>query len=127
MLIKSKTMNIIKTISTYLLALLFLAGAWAHIMKPEISDGFIPDFFNKKLVHIGAAIAELIAGVGILIKKWRKHAALLIIILLLAFLPLHVMDVFKEVPVIGSKTASYIRVPVQLLFISMAWLVYKNE
>jgi uncharacterized membrane protein len=120
-------MNIIKTISTYLLALLFLAGAWAHIMKPEISDGFIPDLFNKTVVHTGAAIAELMAGVGMLIKKWRKHAAFMIILMLLVFLPLHVMDIFKEVPVIGSKTAAYIRVPVQLLFIGMAWLVYKNE
>jgi hypothetical protein len=49
-----------------------------------------------------------------------------IMILMIAFLPIHIIDIFRENPVIGSQVAALIRVPVQLLIIAGAWYAWKN-
>jgi uncharacterized membrane protein len=40
---------------------------------------------------------------------------------MIAFLPLHIIDVFLDNPAIGSKTLAYIRLPLQFVLIFWAW------
>lgn len=112
----------LQKITLYVLVLLLIAGAAAHIFNPKISDGFIPEFLPKKPVHIFTAIVEFALGLALLFPQTRKIAALGIIGLLSFFLVLHIQDLFREQPTIGSKTAAIIRIPFQFLFMYFAWL-----
>lgn len=103
-----------------------IAGSVGHLLNPSLSDGFIPDFLPKQPVHIFTAIIEFALGVGLLIPKTKKLAAWGIIGILTFFLFLHVQDLFRETPVIGSKMAAIIRIPFQFLFMYMAWLQTKE-
>ena len=44
---------------------------------------------------------------------------------MLAFLPVHVWDVFRADPAIGTHGAALVRLPFQFVFILWAWLVAK--
>lgn len=111
----------LKKIALYFLCLLMFAGAAGHIFNPTLSDGFIPAFLPKQAVHVLAAIVEFALGVGLLLPTTRKMAAWGMIGLLSFFLILHIQDVFRTQPAIGSTMAAVIRIPFQLLFMYMAW------
>jgi uncharacterized membrane protein len=79
------------------------------------------------LLTILTGIVELALGIALLLKRYRQHAAFGVFILMLLFLPLHFLDVFKEQPAIGSKTIALIRLPIQFLLIYCAWYIYKTK
>ena len=110
-----------------MLGSLLLMGGIAHFRTPEISDGFIPSFLPKNLVHYFAGSLEILLAVGIFVPNFRKKAAFLAMILMLAFLPIHVLDAFQETPVIGSLKAAIIRIPFQFLFIGMGFWLWKKS
>lgn len=116
---------LLKTI-TYFFSAILLISAIGHIFSPEISTGFIPEFLPATPVHILTTIVEALLGVGLLIPRYRKHAFLGVFILMIAFLPLHVIDLFQETPVIGSATAAVIRVVVQIGLILIALWGWRN-
>ena len=111
----------LKHIIAYLLGAILILGGIGHFASPEISSGFIPDVLPKAAVHIVIGLVELALGIGVFVPKWRSKALLGIMLLMIGFLPLHIVDVFREEPVIGSLTVAIIRVPVQLLLIAGAW------
>jgi uncharacterized membrane protein len=47
--------------------------------------------------------------------------------MMLAFLPLHILDVFKENPAIGSHEAALVRLPLQFVLILWAWFIKKRN
>lgn len=81
---------------------LMLFGGINHIIKPEFYNGFIPDFLPKLAVNYFSAIVELIIGGLILYPKTRKQGFLAFIALMFAFYPIHIWDLLKETPAIGS-------------------------
>jgi uncharacterized membrane protein len=90
----------VKRIIAYVLGImLILASIW-HIIKPEAYTAFIP--------------------------KYRKQALLGVVLLMIAFLPIHIADLFKDEPAIGSQTAAIIRVPIQFVLIYLAWFAQKK-
>lgn len=118
-------MEILKRILRILFAAFMVYGGINHFLNPEFYDPFIPDFFPKDLANYGSGILEIVLGIGLLVPKYRKEASWGLVILLIAFLPIHLWDLFRDDPAIGSETAARIRVPVQLLFIAWAWWVGK--
>ncbi len=59
------------------------------------------------------------------IPQWRKIVSVSILIMMLAFLPLHIWDVFRGNPAIGSHKASLLRLPFQFVLIAGAWFISK--
>jgi uncharacterized membrane protein len=114
-------MKILKLVLSIILGLFLIFGAYGHIASPEISGGFIPDFLPKTPVHILTAIVEAGLGVLTLIPKTRKYGLTGIFFLMIAFLPIHIIDLLSENPVIGSKTAAGIRLVMQFVLIFLAW------
>ncbi|WP_407277441.1 hypothetical protein R5O20_04870 [Tenacibaculum maritimum] len=110
-----------------LLAVFLIYGGFNHFYKPEFYNGLIPDFLPKLATNYVSGAAEMLLGIGLFIKGYQKKAAYGIFLLMLLFMPLHIWDAFKENPTIGSKTAAYIRIAVQFLFIAWPWALYKNE
>lgn len=111
----------LKTIIRGILGGILILSAAGHIFNPEPTSGFIPEFFPKTIVHIIISIIEGSLGIGVFVPSFRQRALTGIIILMLLLLPLHIMDLFREEPVIGSMAAAIIRIPIQFLLIYLAW------
>ncbi len=120
-------MKRIQPILTYLFGAIMIAGGIAHFVNPAPYAGFIPDFLPKDLVNYLTGIVEIALGAGVFFPQTRTWATLGIFLLMIAFLPLHVLDVFKENPAIGSKTVAYIRLPMQFVLIAWAWYNYRQS
>jgi len=116
----------ISTLLRITLGIFMLLGGITHFVNPAMYEPLIPEFLPKSFINYLAGIIEIILGIGVLTKPFRAQAALLILILLIIFLPIHIGDVFKENPAIGSKLLAYIRLPLQFLLIYWAWYVRKN-
>ncbi|GFD74007.1 MauE/DoxX family redox-associated membrane protein [Tenacibaculum sp. ZH5_bin.1] len=97
-----------------------------HIVKPKIFNRFIPNFLPKLVVNYIAGLLELLIGIGLLINQTTKQAALAMFLLMLIFLPIHIWDVFREKPAIGSRKIAIIRVPLQFLLLYIAYLIYTH-
>lgn len=116
-------MKILRLIAAILFGVFLIYGGINHFIKPEFYDPFIPDFLPKLLVNYATGIVEIILGIGLCIPAYRNKAALGGMFLMLAFTPLHIWDLFRENPAIGSSQAAWIRICVQALFIAwMYWL-----
>lgn len=97
-----------------------------HFVKPKIFNRFIPNFLPKLTVNYIAGLIEVLIGIGLLINQTTKQAALAMFILMVIFLPIHIWDVFREKPAIGSKKIAIIRVPLQFLLLYIAYLIYTH-
>jgi uncharacterized membrane protein len=119
-------MKNLKLILTFLFGVFMIFGGVNHFIKPEMYAPFIPEFLPNEVINYLTGILEIVVGVGVFIPKFRSMATLGILIMMLVFLPLHIFDVFKENPAIGSRQAALIRLPVQFLFIAWAWYIHKG-
>lgn len=104
---------------------MILAGI-AHFVTPTVFYGLIPDFLPKELVNMAAGVVEIAVGVSVFIPATRQFGTLMILLMMLAFLPLHVLDVFKETPAVGSFAAALVRLPLQFVLIYWAWFIHKK-
>jgi uncharacterized membrane protein len=120
------TMKIFKKVIGFVMAFMLIAGAAGHFFAPEAYVGFIPEFIPEKLANWGSGIVELGLGIAILIPKYRKKALLGTSVLMVLFLPFHVVDAFRENPVIGTKAVAVLRVFIQFLLIYLPWFSSKD-
>lgn len=119
-------MKIAKRIAGFLMGALLILGASAHFFNPETSTGLIPEFLPADLVHWIAGGVELLLGIGAFIPGYRKKALLGITLLMIVFLPIHVVDLFRDNPAIGTKTVAMVRLVVQFIFIYLAWFASRD-
>lgn len=119
-------MKILKLILTFLFGVFMILAGLYHFIKPEIFAPFIAKFLPNTAVNYLAGFVEIILGVGVFTKSFRSIATLGILILMLVFLPLHIVDVFKESPAIGSHQAALVRLPIQFILILWAWYINKK-
>ncbi|MCP1385724.1 DoxX family protein [Runella salmonicolor] len=119
-------MKILKLILTYLFGAFMIFGGVNHFLKPEMYLPFVPSFLPGEAINYLSGIAEIIVGIGVFIPAFRPQSTLGILVLMLLFLPLHIVDVFKENPAIGSHQMALIRLPLQFVFILWAWFIHKK-
>ena len=98
-----------------------------HFVKPRFFNGFIPKPLPKLTVNYIAGFVEFAIGIGLLFNETVKNAAIGFFILMIIFLPLHIWDLFREKPAIGSKKIAIIRLPIQFLLLYIAYLIYSNS
>lgn len=98
-----------------------------HFIKPTFFNGFIPNFLPKLTINYIFGGIELLLGIGLLFNATVKNAALGVFILMLLFLPIHLWDLSKKNPAIGSKKLALIRVPLQFLLMYVSYLIYTNS
>lgn len=102
--------------------LLLVAGAY-HFINPGFYNAYMPDWFPKSLANAAGGLAEILIGIGLLVPDWRTYATWAALGLMVIFLPLHVIDLLKERPAIGSKGAAVVRLLLQFLLI---WWLYRE-
>ena len=109
-------------------AIFMIYAGVQHFLKPDFFVPFVPKFLplETEIVYI-SGVFEIGFGLLLFFKKYTKIAALGIFILLLLFLQIHIWDVISETPVIGSKTAAWIRLPIQFLLIFLIWKIKNNS
>lgn len=115
-----------KEFVSILLGVVLLLGALGHIAVPDFYAAMIPPFVNPTLAHVLSLIFEGGFGILLLIPKFQKWGGLGFMALMLAFLPIHIWDLFREIPAIGPHPIPVIRVAIQLLMIYAGFWVYKK-
>ena len=115
---------------TLILILKIIYGAFfcfagiMHFIKPQFFKHFIPEVFPKLLVNYVIGFIEFALGFGLFFLETVKNASLGIFILLIILLPIHIWDLTKERPAIGSKKLAIIRIPLQFLLMYGIYFVY---
>jgi uncharacterized membrane protein len=119
----SKVWNFLK----YLIALFLIYGGVQHFVKPTFYLAFVPDFIiYKTLVIYISGFAEIICGLLVFIPKYAFLGMFGIFILMIVFLPVHVLDIFSETPAMGSSRAAYVRLVIQFMLIALTGLLSKR-
>lgn len=80
----------------------------------------IPDFLPKNATNILVGLAEIMVGIGVFIPVLRSWATVGILVLMIAFLPIHILDIFKDQPAIGNHNLALVRLPIQFILILWA-------
>lgn len=117
----------IEIVFTLFLGVFFMVAGIGHFVNPEKYFAFIPDFLPKPAANNLTGFVEIIAGAFLFVPKLRKIAGLIILVMMVVFLPLHVLDVFKDKPAIGSHTLAIIRLPLQFVLIYWAWYIFRRN
>ena len=120
-------MKTLKPTLTKTFGIFMIFGGILHFVMPDFYNAFIPDALPKLAINILGGLIELTLGIGLFIAKYKQKAALGILVLMLLFLPLHVWDVFRESPAIGSHAAALLRLPLQFVLIGWAWFISRND
>ena len=103
-----------------------ILGAIGHIAAPEAYSELIPSFISDFAAHLLSIIAETGIGIALLIPKFRKLGGLAFLLLMIVFLPIHIWDLLKDEPFVGSKTMAIVRLVIQLAMIYGGWWIYKK-
>jgi len=103
-----------------------MAAGLNHIIFPRFYKTFIPKWLPLLTVNYVFGLLEFFIGLTLFFPKYRTESALVLLILMIFFLPFHLLDVFKEKPAIGSKLMAYIRLPLQFVLIWWAWYLFNG-
>ncbi len=109
-----------------LLAALLLFSAAGHLFSPSFYEAMIPPFIPAMLANVLAAVVEAAIGVALIWPKYRKWGGLGFALLMVAFLPIHIWDLVREEPAVGSTLAAAIRLVVQFLLIYAGWWIWEK-
>lgn len=116
-----------KNILSYLFAALLLVSAVAHVVNPDFYARLIPAFIPALLANVLSTVVEAIIAILLIVPKYRKLGALAFMWLMIAFLPLHIWDLFKEDPITVTRTGGVIRLFLQFLLIYAGWWISRDK
>jgi len=119
-------MQTTKLILTFLFGILMTLAGINHFLKPEMYATFIPNFLPNEATNYLSGMLEIICGLAVFIPTFRGWATLGILVMMLLFLPLHIWDIFRQKPAIGSHQVALIRLPIQFVLIAWAWFINKK-
>lgn len=111
-----------RAISRIVLSVFFVIAGVNHFRSPDTYVSMIPPWLPApELLNRISGAAEMAGGIGILIPRTRRAAAIGLILLLLAIFPANLQVALNGWP--GTdlpRWALFARLPIQLLFI--AWV-----
>ena len=124
-------MLLLSKISIYIMSLFYINIGVKHFIDPNWFLHIMPPylmFIGLELVYI-SGFFEILLGVMLVFKKYRKIAAYGIILLLVAVYPANIYLAFnqeaQELIGISAFKASWLRLPLQFVFITIAYLQSK--
>jgi uncharacterized membrane protein len=83
-------MSTLKKISLVLLIIGYVAAGINHFRIPQFYIGIIPAYMPfPNILNTLAGVLEIAGGLGLILKSTRKFAAWGIVLLLIAFIPVH--------------------------------------
>ena len=122
---KIRLIEYYKLTTIYTLSALYILIGLKHFQDPNYFIGIIPDFIPlKELVCYLTGLMEIVGGVMLLIPKYRKNGAHLLILLLIIVFPSNIYLYISEIPreVISiTKHQALVRMPFQFPLILLAY------
>ena len=122
-------MKIVKTILKYIFAAAFILAGINHFLNPQFYLKMMPPVLPAHLFLIYlSGVFEILFGILLLIPRFSRLAAWLIIALLIAVFPANIYmamnpQLFPDI----SQTALYLRLPLQFVLIAWAFWFTRNE
>jgi len=113
-------------------ALFYILAGCNHFLSAAVYYGIMPKWLPAPgfLIYLSGAL-EIVFGFLLLFKKTRKLAAVLIILMLIAFMPAHIYMIQKAPFMLGkimvTPLIAWLRLPFQVLFMGWAWYYYFKE
>ena len=123
---KDKIISVLKIFTIYLMSFGYILIGAKHFIEPDFFLKIMPPYlpYHLELVYLSGAF-EIILGIGLLIKKYRKFVSWGLIILLIAVYPANIYLAFNTEPQqainISPFLASWVRLPLQFVFIGLAY------
>lgn len=124
---KIRTQSAIYKVFLLIYGVFYIFAGFNHFKSTAGYLAIMPNWlpFPLFLVYLSGVI-EILLGVLLLVKKTRRIAAWVIILMLLAFLPVHI-DMIEKAPfMMGTKEITpfiaWIRLPIQAVLIFWAWI-----
>ncbi len=108
----------------YLLAVGMLAIGVLHFANPAPFVRIIPHYFPASLalpLVLVSGVLEIAGGVGLLVPRTRRLAAIGLMALYVAVFPANIEHALHPELLGTSAAVAYARLPFQLLFIAWAW------
>ena len=100
----------------------FTAAAHFNTMRAELIRMVPPLIPNPEFMVTFTGVCEILGGIGLLVPRTRRVAAVALIVLLLAVLPANIHAALSGVTLRGAPVTPLIpRVALQLLFIGVVW------
>ena len=125
----NKALKSIKTISVYVLSLLYIIVGVKHFINPDFFIAIVPSYIKWKFeAVIISGFFEIIGGIGVLVHRFRKIAGWGLFALLIAVYPANIYmaitpNAFPDIPVY----ILYFRLALQLLFFYWAYTVTRES
>jgi uncharacterized membrane protein len=116
-------MTRVKTVSKIILAAFFIASGFGHFFNPDTYLQMMPPYlpWHLFLIYLSGAF-EILFGTLLILPKWTKLGAWGIILLLIAFLPIHVyMALNAEDFAFTPSVFLWLRLPLQAVLIAWAY------
>ncbi|RDC56083.1 DoxX family membrane protein [Pedobacter chinensis] len=116
----------------WIYALFYVLAGCNHFVSTKVYYAIMPGWLpaHEFLIYLSGAF-EIILGILLIFSKTRKLASLLIILMLIAFIPVHVYMVEIAPFILGkiyiTPFIAWMRLPFQLLFIGWAWYYYNRS
>jgi uncharacterized membrane protein len=114
-----------KKVGAIIFGLLMITAGSMHFINPEMYNPFMADWLPKLAVNYVTGIVEILVGIAIFVPSLKGRASLATLLMMIAFLPHHIADVFRENPAIGNLTAAYIRLPIQFVLVCLSYMLWK--
>ncbi len=118
-------MSTIKKISLVLLVIGYIAAGMNHFRVPAFYIGIIPHYLPYPVIlNTLAGICEIAFGLMLIFKPTRKIAAWGIVLMLIAFLPVHIAMLGGHTEVSGKSVTpllAWARLFLQPVLIAWAW------
>ena len=124
-------MKLVKSVALYLSVIGYVYVGLLHFIQPDFFLKIMPPYlpYHLPLVYASGFI-EITLGVCLLFKKLRFFAGWGLILLLIAVYPANIYLAFNETPQIALGIspfmASWVRLPLQFVFIGLAYWFTKS-
>ncbi len=118
-----------KRLATVVLGIVFIGAGFNHFIHPDFYLPLIPPYLPwHGFLNIASGILEIGLGLGVLLPRFRRWAAMGIIILMILFVPAHIYMIQMDGCIPGSFCVAawvvWVRLVVlQPLIIGWAWWV----
>ena len=113
------------TLIAYAFAVLLIIAGIYHFVNPSFYYPIIPSWMPRVAANIAGGAAEIVIGLAMLVPATRMLGLWSAAALMTLFVPIHVVDLLRDRPVIGSKLIAVIRLLLQ--FVLIGWLVWEAK
>ena len=127
----NKFISILKIVSIYAMSIGYVTVGLGHFTNTSFFLKIMPPYlpYHTELVYL-SGLFEIILGFGLLFKSLKKWVGWGLIFLLIAVYPANIYLAFNKAPQeainITPFLASWVRLPMQFIFITLAYIHAKS-